>query len=336
MRTAKKHVRPARIATLAMIGRPNSQERRNEARLDLLAGVVHAIRARPSWGNLDALLLPAGFFRLSEWLGPLPALQRVQLIQASDVANGCQTIARKLSFKSPGCLVIAGIDTNRPSRGFRGDQLAAAFDTQSCVGLARKIFPVDGDTNSWGRAPYLLFEPDYDDPGRFLRLANGQTALLSVCYDAFGLAELRLGPTTKLRSFRYAGCWKEGWRWIEPGEAWRWMTRYQTALLRHRPSLHLIAIHGFERPGGEVYWQRHGIATASAALDSVFTVGAGHFAERLPADFRAAPLAANAVPKNQVRAAHQRRAHGLTALDGFEYRRPRSRMSALIRLFENP
>jgi len=323
-----------RVISVSVLGRPNGQERRNGARLDLLAGVAHQIRRRATWRDIDALLLPAGYFRLNIWFGPLSSHERFELIDETEVGDGCRLIAKKLSARSPGCLVIAGIDTNRPSHGFRGDQLVVAFDQHQCRAFARKIFPVDGDTNEWGRAPYLLFEDDFGDGGRFLQLPNGDQAMLSVCYDAFALAELAIGPTQKRGTLRFLGHPQTFWRWPHRDEASVLLGRYAARLKLERPTIHLVAIHGFDRPGGEVYWQRHGLATASAALGGSATIGAGHFAQRLPKAFDASPLASADVPAAHLRQHQHRRSHLLRPLDGFAYRRPGSRMSVLVRLFQ--
>jgi hypothetical protein len=54
-------------------------------------------------------------------------------------------------------------------------------------------------------------------------------------------------------------------------------------LLRSRgPSVAIAAIHSFNRPGLDGFWQRHGIATASAALEGGLALGAAHFRDSLP------------------------------------------------------
>ncbi len=187
--------RPARIVTVCVAGRPVAQERHNENRVELVSAVVHHIRKRPDWDPIDAVLFPAGYFRLASWFGPLAAAEREELLAEAESLQVCRAAAGKLSRRSPGCLVVAGVDTNKPNWGWRGDQLVVAYNAGGLAGVARKIFPVNGDTDGDGRAPYLLFEQDADGPGRIVRLANGDNAVLSACYDAFVFCELAVGPT---------------------------------------------------------------------------------------------------------------------------------------------
>ncbi len=63
-----------------------------------------------------------------------------------------------------------------------------AYDAQGPAAIARKIFPLRADTDA--QAAYLPFEQDADDPGRIVRLPNGDNAVLSACYDAFAFCEL--------------------------------------------------------------------------------------------------------------------------------------------------
>ena len=338
MENAQSHLRGAppcvRVATLTLLGRPALRASQNVLRGELLVKVARKIKSRPQWSKLDALLAPAGMFRSDEWYGHLPSLFRLELADNEDFGDVAMAAATLLQSHSPDCKVIVGVDSRRPGRGFRGDQMVVAYTPGGSVGLARKSFPVDGDTNGWGRAPYLLFEQDGSDPRRAIDLANGQTALLHACYDAFALAEIRLGPTAKRRAFRWAGDQRRWWRPFGRGEADRWITGWTHALEDLRPAVNLVGVHGFERPGGEVYWQRHGIASASAALQGAPTIGAGHYATALPIG-DASPLAAAGVPIEHLDEQGHRRAWLLRPRDHFVVSlRGIPRMRALVRLFE--
>jgi len=332
MRRKPSAIGPARIAAVCVTGRPCTQARFNEQRLELIALVVREI-SRRGWTELDALLFPAGFLRSDAWFGPLHPLDREHELDASDFADALRFAARRLDRRSPGCQIIVGLDSRKPNWGFRGDQLVVAFNALGVTGSARKIFPVDGDTHGWGRAPYLLFEHDPGDERRVIRLANGAEALLSVCYDAFVLSELQIGPTSKRRALRYVSDESDRWRWFERGEADAYLGRLQSLLSRVRPTVHLVSLHGFEAPGRELRWQRHGIASASAALNGALTVGAGHYNHGLPEDIRTHSLAAQHVGEKHLRQGPHRRAHVRPAQDGFHVRLPNSRLQALIRLF---
>lgn len=328
--------RPARIAALTLLGRPALRSTQNILRGELLAKVARKLKNRPGWSNLDALLAPAGLFRSDQWYGHSPTLFRLLQADEEDFSDVARAAAQRLQPSSPGCLVIVGVDSRRPGRGFRGDQMVVAFNPTGAVGLARKSFPVDGDTNGWGRAPYLLFEQDGSDPRRFVTLANGDRAMLHACYDAFGLTELRIGPTHKRQAFRWAGDPDRWWRWLEEGEPNRWVRQWDQAIEEQGPSVNLVSVHGFERPGGEVYWQRHGIATASAALGGALTVGAAHYAEFLPEGW-SSPLASSGVKRGHLFERCHRRARPLQPIDHFYVTlRAHPSLYGLVRLFQGP
>jgi len=311
------------------------QARQNQNRAELVAAVVRRIRGQPSWDPIDAVLFPAGFFRLCGWFGPLPADDRLDLANASAELDVCTVAARKLGRRSPGCLIVAGVDTGNSPLRWRGDQMIAAFDATGMIRLARKIFPVDGDTNSHTKPPYLLFRADTNADDRTVRLPNGELAILSACYDAFVFSELAIGPTGKRRAMRYVGLDDGSYRWIEPDEADGLLAMLDMGICELEPTVSLVAIHGFERPGGEVYWQRHGLATSSAALGGALSVGAAHFREKLPHSTEQSPLAAFRVPERQLWMSHHRKGHTFAPLDGFEVALPWDKsVRALVRLFQ--
>jgi hypothetical protein len=96
-----------------------------------------------------------------------------------------------------------------------------------------------------------------------------------------------------------------------------------------RPSIAIAVIHRFKRPGLDGYWQRHGIATASAVLGG-FAVGAAHFG-RLP-ESHEAPLAASHVPARHIAAGNHRRAWRCFPSDDRPVRIGRG-MAAVLRLY---
>ncbi len=72
--------RPARIVTVCVAGRPVAQERHNESRVELVSAVARQIRKRPDWDAINAVLFPAGHFRLRGWFGPLDGMERDALV----------------------------------------------------------------------------------------------------------------------------------------------------------------------------------------------------------------------------------------------------------------
>ncbi len=113
------------------------------------------------------------------------------------------------------------------------------------------------------------------------------------------------------------------------------LTQLAVQLDAARPAIDLIAIHRFKRPGRELLWQRHGIATASAALLGGLAVGASHFTKALPQQIDQSPLAAFAVPTAHLSLGCHRPAREHMPRDGFEVALPWDpRARALVRLFE--
>jgi len=96
----------------------------------------------------------------------------------------------------------------------------------------------------------------------------------------------------------------------------------------------LACIHNFDAPGRDSYWQRHGIAYASAALGGGLALGAAHFNYTLPAA-GSSTLAAFKVRRSHLSAGAHRPAHRHEALASvFIEGDGRDKPRALIRLFE--
>lgn len=324
--------RPARIASVCVAGRPVRRLSQNENRTELLSKVVREI-ARRGWTDLDALLFPAGYFKLDAWLGPQAPDVRHSMLQLSDELSVCRAAAKKLQRRSPGCLVVVGVDGTKPDRVWSGDQLVVAFSPDAPVGWARKVFASDRDTNGEERHPYLLFRDDFGDRNRFVTLANGEVACLNACYDAFAFSELASGPTRKRRGLRYLAN-ERSYEDLWSDDVAYLMRRLKANIERHSPTVNLVAIHGFERPGSEVLWQRHGLATASAAISGGLTVGAAHFTETLPSG-NDAPLAAFGVRPEHLDLGCERPACAHSPLDVFDVALPwDARQRAVVRLFE--
>jgi len=236
---------------------------------------------------------------------------------------------------SPGCVLVVGIDTNRYLPwGFRGDQALAAFNEGGCLTVVRKIFPTDGDTNECGRAPYLLDYSDAVGDNRFLPLPSGHNAMLCVCYDSFVFSELALGPSDKLRAMRYRTDNTEAWDLLRPQDAWDLLHDLRRQIALHSPTVVLNPIHGFERQGSDVFWQRHGLAVASSALGGGLAIGAAHYRRALP-EPNYSLLSAIDVPANHVGLGANRRAHPSSVVDSFTlHARGHRSLKALIQLYE--
>ncbi len=327
--------RPSRVASVCVLGAPARQRQVNLRRGELLTRVASEVSGRPGWRDLDAVLFPGGYFRLAEWFGPISAAERREQLVTAAPLQVCRDAAATVATKSPGCLVVAGVDTNRRPGGWNGDHLVVAFDEGGLVGSARKNFPSANDVNESESPAYLLFDQDADDPARFVTLASGAKAVLGACYDAFAFAELALGPTAKRANLCYMARRVGGHTVMTVAERNRFMARFADALAAVRPSVNLIAVHGFKRPGQDLYWQRHGVATASAALDGALVVGAAHYNARLPGKAGESALAAFAVERDHLHRGPHRTACAHKPIDAFEVGSPGGVESrALVRLYE--
>jgi hypothetical protein len=192
----------------------------------------------------------------------------------------------------------------------RTEQACIAFAKEGVIGLARKIFPTSAETK--GRRYMSPCLDDFSSKQRFVTLPNGSLALLNSCYDLFGAADGTTGGGSRrlaIRALRLrAGHLThrdEGFRAAREDALTVW-----TGLLTElQPDVLLASIHAFERPGLDGYWQRHGIARASAAFGGALALGAAHFLEDLPHEN--SPLAAVHVPRSALSAGVSRRAYGL-------------------------
>jgi hypothetical protein len=115
------------------------------------------------------------------------------------------------------------------------------------------------------------------------------------------------------------------------------VAEWRQLLASQRVDVALTAVHRFQQPGRDIFWQRHGLATASAALDGGLAVGAAFFTNRLP-DGRSrwsSPLAACGVPREHLehglhRPARRFEPAAMLTIHGRRNGKPR----ALVRLFD--
>jgi hypothetical protein len=319
------------IAVAAIKGAPVDRAKRNSRRLNLLKCIINDLPLTHARGELGALLLPAGFLRSKLQLGPLGARARALALEQSPLGEALKELAIEADARGCGALVI-GVDT-KPYDGFGGDQLLVAWGAKGVLALARKVFPSVLDTNGEEKPPYLVFERDADDPWRILTLGDGTKAMLGVCYDAFGWVDCVLGGTSKRAATEFLYDPVIGWRYSTREEL-RSLAIRQAAILSQRDHIGLVAIHGFKRPGRDTYWQRHGIAAASAALGGRLVVGAAHY-KSLPAVRRLTrgTLAARDVPRAHLGQGLRRQAHYEPALAAFGVLSGDG-LAAVIRTFE--
>lgn len=295
-------MRPPRVVTVCVQGRKPSRLSRNARASLLLDQAVDAVISRVDWHPVDAIVFPGGFFRSPVYVGNHPHSERAAALEAADFGQAVIAAAYRLDAAHPGALIVVGIDSVPYSSDDHGDQLCVAFSPYGVIGIGRKVWPADGDTNWDGRPPVVCYPADFGSPHRIVTLANGSRALLCACYDVFGVAEALIGPTARMRYIRYLAPDQ-----LDDGAGFVAVRRslvaeWRQLLADQRVDVVLTAVHRFQQPGRDIFWQRHGLATASAALGGGLAVGAAFFTDRLPdgRDRWSSPLAACGVPREHL------------------------------------
>ena len=275
-------MRPPRIVTVCVLGRKPSRVDRNARASSLLDQVVDAVISRVDWHPVDAIVFPGGFFRSPLYIGNQPHSERAAALEATGFGQAVMPAAYRLDAAHPGALIVVGIDSVPHSSDDHGDQMCVAFSPYGVVGIGRKVWPADGDTNWDGRPPVVCYPADFGSPHRIVTLTNGSRALLCACYDVFGVAEEIIGPTARIRYIRYLAPDHryDGSEFVAVRR--RLVAEWGKLLVDQRVDVVLTVVHRFQQPGRDIFWQRHGIATASAALGGGLAVGAAFFTNRLP------------------------------------------------------
>jgi hypothetical protein len=326
-----------RIISVSIKGSDKFPPPKTPARLTLLRGIIAALVAREGWPQIEAIVFPGGFFRLKRVISLVTLKKRFSLFLKTSLAGDILSAAATLEERWPGVALIIGLDSDAFDADIGGDQLVAVWQQGALVTLTRKAFPVDGDTNgrnTKGKEPvFFVVADDADDPSRCITLSNGARALILSCYDAFAVRGLYGRRHLDLAAIRLLST-SEG-RPHEPSANQKrdHVKRWLAFLDSHPPDLALIAIHRFRQPGQDGYWQRHGIAGASAALRGAPVIGAAHFKRALPPDFSASPLAAADVPLAHLEHGPHRKAHSVKPNDAFTLRDAQGEAVAFCRLF---
>ncbi|AMJ61510.1 hypothetical protein [Bosea sp. PAMC 26642] len=322
----------SRIVTVSVRGRYQFPLHKMTHRVMLLDYLVEAFSERTDWGDVDAVLLPGGFFRIAQAIGTKPQAERKAILALDDSGLAGAAGSRLLDEVWPGVTLVIGIDSEPLSGKRGGDQLVAAWQGGAMTGLARKAFPVRDETN--GDAPrYWASFQDADDPGRIVTLRQGQRALLLACYDAFAVRALHGREFVDLQALRLIADRAGRIRALKPGERDDHLRRWLAMLRAFPPDLGLVAIHEFDRPGREGYWQRHGIAGASAALKGAPIVAASHFRRLLPSQIDRSPLASSGVDAAHLWQGQRRLSQRLFPTDGFVLHSKSGNPILLARLF---
>jgi hypothetical protein len=309
--------RPARVVSVSMRGTKARQPSSNAGRIALMRYIVELI-GRRGWPSIDAVLFPGGFLRLGTFVGHLPFTGRARAIEQEPFFDGVAKAATELHSAMRGALLVFGADSSAPTRREVGDQLCIAVSQRRVIGLARKIYPTDLDTRDCAR-PLVPAVADFTSRRRFVQLPSGNWASLNSCYDLFGVTDCPAHLAARsggLRWLRHDGTYIGGRSRTFQDLRRELLDQWATLVRAWAPDVALVAIHDFTKPGRDGYWQRHGIATASAALGGSLVVGAAHFLDGVPSHGHS-PLAADRVPKSHLTLGPYRPAARLRPTDSF-------------------
>lgn|GEM_PF-763017 len=325
--------RAPRVVQLCLHGTMATPED-NAKRIAMLPEIVRVLYELPDWHPIDAVILPGGFFRMSRAFGASGFASRRAAVRRERFAGAVQTAVGLLEELSPGLRLVTGVLAKPRDPTERTEQVSLAFSAKGLVASARKLFPTAQDSR--GRRYISPFMDEYSSSKRLLQLPNGSTALLSACYDLFGAADIGIDSASRRQAIRRLVTRKG---YLTQGDAGFVDTRlaclaaWTRLIEEHRPDVALATIHRFRAPGLDGFWQRHGIARASAALNGALVVGAAHFGHRLP-DPHASTLAAHGVEHEHMFAGAFRLSHRLMPIASTVIESPGCR--ALLRLFTPP
>jgi hypothetical protein len=317
-------IRSPRFATVCVQGEPETNLQARHSLLNLLNDVALEVNKR--WETLDAVVFPGGFLHLDERIGPLCYADRVNVLDAAGFIASVKQAVAALD-RSPDVLIVFGADGPSYPNGDGGDQLCVAADKNGIVGIGRKVFPVAGKEAD----SLLCYDADFAEAHRIVTLRSDRKAILSACYDMFGVAEHGDASGVRARYIRRIGSSEERIERGDRGFEDR-LTRNLSAFRRllDGVSVGIAAIHYFSGYSTG-FWQRHGIAACSAALGSGFAVGAAHF-RVLPREPNSSTLAAAQVPPIHLTQGLRRQARSSETLGDFTV--DSGQRSALVRLFE--
>ena len=322
------------VTSLCLHGVPARSMKDNTDRLAMLPELVRLLKKHPEW-DLDAIVLPGGMFRLSRTLGATNFERRKAILLKEQITNPIREALDQLDMLSPGLTLTTGVLATPRDISERTEQSCLAFRLGGLVGAARKIFPTRQESR--GRRFVSPFVDDFSTRSRVIALSRGSMALLNACYDVFGVADLSGNTMNRRHAIRRL---LTGRGTLSIGSA-GFKAQRDDCLSAIRGVVSstdlralLVSIHGFEQPGRDGYWQRHGIARASAARGGALVVAAAHFKKGLPAPDMST-LAAYGVPRSQIADGASRRAHILKPAHSAILETPGG-LRGLLRVFRVP
>jgi hypothetical protein len=182
-------------------------------------------------------------------------------------------------------------------------------------------------------AKLVLEYADFGSSHRVIELPSGHRALLCACYDMFGVAEQGPEPGRRGKDIRRIANAdieiKDSRNFLDARR--ECLSRWHELVKRRAPSVALAAIHGFDGHS-TAYWQKHGIASASAALAKGYAVGAAHFEGGLPKHADSSILAAAHVKKSHLKNGVNRSQNAWHPTKSFQFKS--QGIDVLVRLFD--
>ncbi len=283
------------------------------SRRRLLHEIVGNLRDRDI--SVDAIVLPGGYFTQERFRYlKLNFEKRCSTLKKAPFANDVGNVVKELHDMRKGALLIFGVDTFGV-KDPNGDQLCVAWSIKGPRGIARKVFP----TKAEAEAGYVVNLDDFGSNQRVVEIDGIQT-LLCACYDAFGIANKDVGyASDKFRLIKKI--YYDGRTFCkESGEFRSFLDRGGNGWyeLVEKSQAAAVAIHYFDKPGREIYWQKHGIASASAELDGGWIIAGANFNHVLPGkNDPNGILASFDVPREHLGQGNKRKAHKAEPIDKF-------------------
>lgn len=304
-------------ATLCVEGTPATSFCNNDARLRLMDESMRAIKD----SSIHTLVLPGGMFWSDQALFMLSPHDRCEAIGDTSVITNLMTLIPE------GLTIITGLDICAPNKMEPFGQYSLAITKERVLAVSRKVFPTKGEV---AKGAFTLPQ-DFADPSRIITACPTEKAplIMHTCYDIFGSVDAKIGKSSSsrlghLKSLDEAFCKKTSFQ------------AYQNLLdddLLHNKAVITVNIHDFDKPGRDIFYQRHGIASASAAFNGAVVLGAAHFKHSLPLSRANSTLCAQRVPKSHLSARFHRKAHHLEASELFEINTRDNNAQAVLRIF---
>lgn len=325
---------PLRLATLCVQGMPATSTRDNIDRLVMLPDIVRVLKEYPDRAP-EAVVLPGGYFRLSRALGATDFGRRCEILEKESIAAPIMAALDQLDCVSPGLTLVTGALATPRDASERTEQLCIAWGRSGVRGVARKIFPTKQETR--GRRYVSPYVDDYHDRGRVTALPLGSLVLLNACYDLFGTADVGGAGNSRRHAIRRL-IQKRGKLSVD-GEGFRalrdeCLSKFGELVSNVQPNVLIATIHGFDAPGRDGYWQRHGVARASASLGGALVVAAAHFKTGLPTPL-SSTLAASGVPRSHLTDGAHRLAYQLAPIHSVVLETPKG-LRGLLRIYQRP